>query len=57
MRKLGPHLSDRVVELSGADDHLHLKDVTFGHAPLNQVLQHALLVQPDGNENKRTAGV
>lgn len=48
MNELGPpHFSDCVVELSGADDHLHLKDVAFGHAPLHQTLQHHLLIQPD----------
>lgn len=52
MNKVGPHFSDCVVELSGADDHLHLKDVPFGHAPLNQTLQHLLLVQSDIREKK-----
>lgn len=39
------HLSNSVVELSGSDNHLHLKDVTFGHAALNQTLKDFLLVQ------------
>lgn len=42
----GSHFSDGVVELSGADDHLHLEDVAFGDAALHQTLQHLLLVQP-----------
>lgn len=55
MNELGPHFSNGVVELSGTDDHLHLKDVSFGHAPLNKTLQHLLLIQPDMSEKK--AGV
>lgn len=54
--ELVPHFSYCVVELSGSDDHLHLKDIAFGHAPLHQTLQHLLLVQPDISE-KNTAGV
>lgn len=53
MNERGPHFSNCVVELSGTDDHLHLKDVPFGHAPLNQTLQHLLLVQPDISEKKQ----
>lgn len=45
-----PYFSDGVVELSGSDDHLHLKDVAFGHAPLHQALQHLLLIQPEKNK-------
>lgn len=43
---LAPHLSNGVFQLSGPNDYLHLEDVTFGHASLNQSLQHFLLVQP-----------
>lgn len=43
----GSHFSDSVVELSGADDHLHLEDVAFRDAVLHQTLQHLLLVQSD----------
>lgn len=53
MNELWPHLSNGVVELSGTDDHLHLKDVPFGHAPLNKTLQHLLLIQPDMSEEKQ----
>lgn len=53
MRELGPHFSNGVVELSGTDDHLHLKDVSFGHAPLHKTLQHLLLVQPDMSEKEQ----
>lgn len=43
-RQREPHLSDCVVELSGSDDHFHLKDVAFGHTLLNKTLQHLFLV-------------
>lgn len=43
-REREPHLSDCVVELSGSDDHFHLKDVAFGHTLLNKTLQHLFLV-------------
>lgn len=58
MNKWRAHFSNCVVELSGANDHLHLKDVPFRHALLNQILQHLLLVQPNRSEKKKkTAGV
>lgn len=41
---INTHLSDCVVELSGSDDHFHLKDVAFGHTLLNKTLQHLFLV-------------
>lgn len=43
-RERETHLSDCVVELSGSDDHFHLKDVAFGHTLLNKTLQHLFLV-------------
>lgn len=48
----GSHFSNGVVELSGADDHLHLEDVAFGDAALHQTLQHLLLVQSDTEKKK-----
>lgn len=57
MNELRPYFSNGVLELSGADDELHLKDVPFRHAPLNKTLQHLLFVQPDmkkRQENEET---
>lgn len=53
MNELRPYFSNGVLELSGADDELHLKDVPFRHAPLNKTLQHLFLVQPDVSEKKQ----
>lgn len=57
MNELRPYFSNGVLELSGADDELHLKDVPFRHAPLHKTLQHLLFVQPDmkkQQENEET---
>lgn len=54
-----PYFCNSVLQLSGPNDYLHLEDITFGHASLNQSLQHLLLVQPvmrwkQGCEQKQT---
>lgn len=47
---LAPYFFNSVFQLSGPNYYLHLEDITFGHAPLNQGLQHFLFVQPEEME-------
>lgn len=42
------YLSEAVVQLPSPHNHFHLEDVALGFAAGNELLQHFLLVQPEG---------
>lgn len=50
------YFCNSVIQLPGPNYDLHLEDITFGHATLNQSLQDFLLVQPKKIEKQGYEG-